>query len=292
MRIVHFEHGGRQLFGSRTPEGLRTFQGPASVSWDVLARALASREPLPVTGPVIPDGEARVLPPVPRPGKIVCIGLNYADHAREGGHPLPTYPAVFLRTATSITGHGQPLVCPPVSQQFDYEAELALVVGRRAHRVRAGDALSCVAGYTCFNDGSLRDYQRKSGQWTMGKNFDRSGALGPDLVTPDELPEGVGDLRITARLNGRTLQDGRTRDMIFSVPELIEIVSEVMTLEPGDVIATGTPAGVGFARTPPVFMAPGDVCEIEIEGIGVLRNVVASEEAAAPRQLKSKEAMQ
>ncbi len=219
--------------------------------------------------------EVTPLPPVSRPGKIVCIGLNYVDHAKEGGNPIPEYPAVFLRAVTSLVGPGQPILRPPVSAKLDYEAELAVVIGRPALRVREADALAHVAGYACFNDGSLRDYQRRSTQWTMGKNFDATGAFGPELATPEELPEGAHGLRIATRLNGRTLQDGNTRDMIFGVARTIAILSEVMTLEPGDVIITGTPAGVGYPRQPPVFLQPGDTCEVEIEGIGVLSNVVA-----------------
>jgi acylpyruvate hydrolase len=160
------------------------------------------------------------------------------------------------------------------SDRFDYEAELAIVIGRSVHAISEQDALDHVAGYACFNDGSLRDYQMKSGQWTMGKNFDQTGGFGPDLVTPDELPAGAAGLRVVTRLNGEILQDGNTSNMIFGVAKIIEILSEVMTLEPGDVIITGTPAGVGFARKPPIFMQAGDVCEIEIEQIGTLRNPI------------------
>ncbi|MFC7611084.1 fumarylacetoacetate hydrolase family protein [Teichococcus aestuarii] len=166
---------------------------------------------------------------------------------------------------------------PKASDKFDYEAELAIVIGKRARHLSESEALSCVAGYTCMNEGSVRDYQRKSTQWGMGKNFDRTGGLGPEIVTPDELPQGPNALRITARLNGETMQDSNTSDMIFSVPRILAILSEAMTLEPGDVIATGTPSGVGYARKPPVFMKGGDTMEIEIEGIGTLVNTVEDE---------------
>lgn len=188
---------------------------------------------------------------------------------------------MFLRAATSLVGPGQSILRPPASRQLDYEAELAVAIGRPALRVREAEALSLVAGYACFNDGSLRDYQRRSTQWTMGKNFDATGAFGPEMVTPDELPEGAHSLRIVTRLNGRTLQDGNTCDMIFGVARTIAILSEVMTLEPGDVVITGTPAGVGYRRKPPVFLQPGDTSEIEIEGIGVLSNPVADAAVAA-----------
>ena len=214
--------------------------------------------------------------PVPDPGKIICIGLNYVDHAKEGGNPIPAYPAVFLRTRSSLVAHGQPLVRPLCSDKFDYEAELAIVIGKPARGVSETEALSCVFGYSCFNDGSIRDYQRKSTQWTMGKNFDGTGPFGPDIVTADELPTGAVGLRVVSRLNGQTMQNGNTADMIFPVARTVALMSEVMTLEPGDVIITGTPAGVGYARKPPVFLRPGDVCEIEIEGVGTLSNPVVS----------------
>jgi 2-keto-4-pentenoate hydratase/2-oxohepta-3-ene-1,7-dioic acid hydratase in catechol pathway len=214
--------------------------------------------------------------PVPQPGKIICIGLNYREHAKEGGNPIPDYPAVFLRATTSLVPHGAPLIVPAVSDKLDYEAELAVVIGARAHRIAQRDALSCVFGYSCFNDGSVRDYQRKSTQWTMGKNFDGTGGFGPHVVSADELPPGATGLGIRTRLNGTVMQDGTTSDMIFSIAELVAISSEVMTLEPGDVIITGTPSGVGYARKPPVFLKPGDTCDIEIDGIGTLRNGVAA----------------
>ena len=175
---------------------------------------------------------------------------------------------------TSLVAHGEPLVRPLASDKLDWEAELAVVIGRTARHVQATRALDHVAGYACFNDGSVRNYQRKSTQWTMGKNFDLTGAFGPEIVTADELPAGAAGLRIVSRVNGTVMQDGNTGDMIFDVPALIETLSEVMTLEPGDVIATGTPAGVGYARTPPVFLKAGDVCEVEIEGVGTISNPI------------------
>ena len=202
------------------------------------------------------------------------MGLNYADHAAEGGNPIPTYPAIFLRVNSSIVAHGKPLLRPPVSDKFDYEAELAIIIGTRGHAIAEADALKHIAGYACFNDGSLRDYQRKSGQWTMGKNFDATGGFGPDIVSADEIAPGAHGLKIMSRINGTLLQNGNTADMIFNTQQMISIISEVMTLEPGDVIITGTPAGVGYPRKPPVFMRDGDVCEIEIEGIGILSNPV------------------
>jgi len=215
--------------------------------------------------------------PIERPGKIVCMGLNYADHAKEGGNARPEYPSFFMRGPSSMTAHLSPIIRPKVSDKLDYEAELAFIVGKKARHLILENALDCVAGYSIFNDGSIRDYQRKTTQWTIGKNFDQTGAFGPWLVTPDELPLGCDGLNIQSRLNGQVMQNANTKDFLWGVAETIVLISECMTLEPGDVVITGTPAGVGYARTPPVFMKPGDICEIEIESIGVLRNTIADE---------------
>ena len=215
--------------------------------------------------------------PIERPGKIVCMGLNYADHAKEGGNARPEYPSFFMRGPSSMTAHLSPLIRPKVSDKLDYEAELAFIVGKKARHLTLDNSLDCVAGYSIFNDGSIRDYQRKTTQWTIGKNFDQTGAFGPWLVTPEELPLGCDGLNIQSRLNGQVMQNANTKDFLWGVAETIVLISECMTLEPGDVVITGTPAGVGYARTPPVFMKPGDICEIEIESIGVLRNTIADE---------------
>ncbi len=238
------------------------------------ARAAVARAP---AAAVRPMSSVRFLPLIRRPGKIVCLGLNYADHAKEGGHARPEYPSFFLRCATSLVAHGEPIVRPRVSTQLDYEAELALVIGSRARHLDAGNALGCIAGYSCFNDASVRDYQRKTSQWTIGKNFDGTGPFGPWLVTPDELPAGAVGLRVQSRLNGTVMQDANTSDFLWNVVEALVLITECMTLEPGDVVITGTPAGVGHARKPPVWMAPGDLCEVEIEGIGVLSNPIVDE---------------
>ncbi len=214
---------------------------------------------------------------IDQPGKIVCLGLNYADHAKEGGNARPEYPSFFMRGPSSLTAHLAPIMRPSVSDKLDYEAELAFIVGKKARNLTKENALDCVAGYSIFNDGSLRDYQRKTSQWTIGKNFDQTGAFGPWLVTPDELPNGAHGLQIQSRLNGNLMQNANTKDFLWGVAETIQLITECMTLEPGDVVITGTPAGVGYARTPPVFMKPGDVCEIEIEGIGVLQNSITDQ---------------
>ena len=214
---------------------------------------------------------------IENPSKVVCMGLNYADHAKEGGNARPEFPSFFLRGNASLAAHQAPLIRPRASDKLDYEAELALVIGKRARHLTPQNALAHVAGYACFNDGSIRDFQRKSSQWTLGKNFDQTGGFGPCLVTPEELPEAANGLRIQTRLNGKTMQDANTNDFLWGVVESLCIITECMTMEPGDVIITGTPAGVGYARTPPVWMKPGDVCEIDIEGIGVLSNTIADE---------------
>jgi len=242
--------------------------------------AAAARAAL-ATGTRLPLAAQTFAPLVPEPGKIICLGLNYFDHAKEGGRTeKPTYPWFFFRGKSSLVAHGQPGIAPKASTKFDYEAELAVVIGRTVPRhVQRGDALQYVLGYSCFNDMSVRDFQKRTPQWTIGKNFDGTGGFGPVLVTADELPPGATGLRIQSRLNGQVMQDANTTDMIFAVDETIALLAECLTLEPGDAIIMGTPAGVGQARTPPVWMQAGDVIEIEIERIGVLRNPIAAEGA-------------
>ena len=228
----------------------------------------------------LPLAGLRFAPLVPEPGKIICLGLNYYDHAKEGGRDKPDYPWFFYRGKSSLVGHGEPGLVPKVSGKFDYEAELAVVIGTRVPRhVAQADALRHVFGYSCFNDMSVRDYQKRTPQWTIGKNFDATGGFGPVLVSADELAPGATGLRIRSRLNGQVMQDANTSDMIFSVAETIALLADVCTLEPGDVLVMGTPAGVGQARTPPVWMKSGDTIEIEIEQIGVLRNPIVAEGA-------------
>lgn len=273
MRIVTFSHQGRVRYGVRVGDRIHVHD-TATSSVDLALKGEAGAD-----GGEVARSDVTLLAPVPQPGKIICIGLNYRAHAKEGGNAIPDYPAVFLRTTTSLVAPDGEMILPDCSDQLDYEAELAVIIGKTATNVSLENALDHVAGYSCFNDGSIRNYQRKSTQWTMGKNFDRTGAFGPELVTPDELPAGASGLRIVSRLNGEIMQDGDTADMIFDVATLIATLSEAMTLEPGDVIATGTPAGVGYARRPPVFMREGDRIEVEIEGIGTVANVIARRNA-------------
>jgi 2-keto-4-pentenoate hydratase/2-oxohepta-3-ene-1,7-dioic acid hydratase in catechol pathway len=227
--------------------------------------------------PGIATGDIEFLPCIVNPNKVLCIGINYRKHVLEMGRDLPEYPWVFTRFADSFVGHGANMIRPAaLSERFDFEGELAVIIGRVAHRVAAADALDYVAGYTCFNDGSIRDYQRHSSQFTAGKNFLKSGSIGPWLVTSDEVAD-ASRLDLETRLNGKVMQSSSTSDLIFDIPELIEYCSAFTRLEPGDIIATGTPGGVGAARTPPIWMRPGDTIEVSISGIGVLRNTIADE---------------
>jgi acylpyruvate hydrolase len=218
--------------------------------------------------------------PVAKPGKILCLGLNYLEHVKEGTQRdnIPKFPTIFMRCLTSMVPHEQPIIRPKVSEQLDYEAELMLVVGKRAKHLTMANATSCIAGYSCSNEGSVREFQRKTTQWDMGKNFDRTGGFGPWMVTADELPDAGKGLKIASRLNGTVMQSDNTDNMMFPVADMLVYVTQGMTLEPGDIIFTGTPSGVGHARKPnPIWMKKGDVCEIEIEGIGVLRNPIQDE---------------
>jgi 2-keto-4-pentenoate hydratase/2-oxohepta-3-ene-1,7-dioic acid hydratase in catechol pathway len=223
----------------------------------------------------VPVSQGSFLAPITDPKKIVCLGLNYSDHAKETGAAIPKEPVLFSKYATALTGHNCPIELPSVSQEVDFEAELVIVVGKRGRHIQPENAFDHVAGYTVGHDVSARDWQlRKDGkQWMAGKTFDTFAPTGPYLVTKDEIAD-PHNLSIKLRLNGQLMQDGNTRNMIFGVKEIIPYLSTVFTLEPGDLIFTGTPPGVGIARKPPVYMKPGDVAEVEIEGLGVLRNPV------------------
>jgi 2-keto-4-pentenoate hydratase/2-oxohepta-3-ene-1,7-dioic acid hydratase in catechol pathway len=227
-------------------------------------------------GWLVPSRDAYWFAPVPRPGKIICIGLNYRDHAAESKMPIPEKPVVFSKFNTAVIAPGEPVVLPSTSQQVDYEAELAVVMGRRAKHVKADRAYDYVLGYTAFNDVTARDFQFADGQWQRGKSCDTFAPMGQTIVTTGAIPD-PHKLSIKLLLNGQTMQDSNTDQLIFGVPALIEFLSESITLEPGDVIATGTPPGVGFARNPPVFLKPGDRMEVLIEGMGGLGNPVVSE---------------
>jgi acylpyruvate hydrolase len=228
--------------------------------------------------PVIDLQDIEYLPPLAMSRKIICVGLNYRDHSEEAGFKQPDYPTLFTRFSTSLVGHRQPILYPEMSDTLDYEGELVAVIGRGGKNISHAQALSHVMGYSIFNDGSVREYQFKTPQWTMGKNFDASGAFGPFVVSADALPPGASGLKIQTRLNGVVVQQDNTSNLVFDLPTLISTISAAITLEPGDLIVTGTPSGVGFAREPKLYMRPGDVCEVEIEGIGILNNPIAKDQ--------------
>ncbi len=287
MRIVNFAKNGVPTLGVRkgrklvdlsvaAPELQRDLKGLLAGGARALENAAAAAAKAGKDA-VVDEKKLSYLPPIQDPAKIICLGLNYLDHALETNNPIPKYPVVFSRAPTTLVGHGQPMRRPKVSKQFDYEAELAVIIGKSGRYITKARALDHVAGYSCFNDGSLRDYQFKSSQFLMGKNFDASGGFGPEMVTPDELPKGGSGLAISCKLNGKTVQKSTTDQHIFDVPSAIHLLSDVMTLEPGDVIVMGTPSGVGAARKPPLWMKPGDVCEITIKGIGTLSNPIQAE---------------
>ena len=217
--------------------------------------------------------------PVARPGKILCLGLNYLDHVKEGPNRdnIPKWPTLFMRGLNSVVAHNEPIIRPKISETFDYEAEMVAVVGKRAKHMTMANATSCIAGYTVSNEGSIREFQRHTTQWHMGKNFDNSGSVGPWMVTADELPDGGKGLKIESRVNGKVMQSDNTSNMMFPLAETLVYLTKGITLEPGDLIVTGTPSGVGHARKPPVWMKAGDVVEVEVEKIGTLRNTIENE---------------
>ena len=286
MRFVTFSDDGPARVGVRTDAGLVDLSAvDNTLPADLKALLTAGRGALEDAGgkageageEAIVTDEVTFLPPIPEPQKIICVGLNYKDHAAEAGMDIPKYPVLFVRFPTSMVGHGQPLIAPKASDKYDYEAELVAIVGKTARNIEEADALDHIAGYSIFNEGSIRDFQLRSPQWTVGKNFDSTGAFGPDMVTPDELPPGGKGLGISCRVNGETLQDSNTSEMIFDVGSLVYEAARAFTLLPGDILVTGTPAGVGFVRKPPVYLKHGDTCEVEIEKIGVLSNPVVNE---------------
>jgi 2,4-didehydro-3-deoxy-L-rhamnonate hydrolase len=262
VRLVSFKGG----FG-RVEDDRVVPMGPSLVDW------LAFGTQGVATGAPRPLAEVRPLAPVPRPGKIVCVGLNYRDHAKETGQAIPTEPVLFSKFANSVVGPGADVVVPPEAEQIDYEAELAVVIGRRASAVRVADALDHVAGYACANDVSARSLQFRSGQWLLGKAIDTFLPLGPWLVTADEVPDPQA-LGIRCLVNDELRQDSNTGQMVFGVAELIGFISRTLTLEPGDLLVTGTPSGVGMAADPPRFLSPGDRMRVEIDGLGQLDNTV------------------
>ena len=281
MKLVSFVHGQRRGYGAVKEGGIVDLSARLGADGttikDCLAHALGqAAAEVARTSADLSFDDVTLLPPVPEPDKILCIGVNYADHATEMGRTPPPYPTVFTRFADTLVAHGEALVRPENSKDFDYEGELAVVIGRTARHVRESDAMAFVAGYACFQDASIRDFQRHTSQFIPGKNFPGTGGFGPWLVTADEVADPHA-LTLVTRVGGVERQRGRTADMIFKIPALIAYLSSFTTLRPGDVIATGTPAGVAAGRTPPPWLIPGDSVEVEIEQIGLLRNHVSQE---------------
>ena len=287
MKLMMFDHAGVAKLGAVLGDGVIDLKAadpslPDSILGLIeggdaaLAKAKAAANGAPDAAKL---SLANVVPalPIGRPEKFICIGLNYALHAKEGGHEIPTYPSIFLRLPNSIIPAGADVIRPKCSEQLDYECELTIIIGKGGRHIAEDKALEHVFGYTMFNDVSVRDFQRKTAQWTPGKNFDATGPFGPHIVTAVDLPAGASGLRIMTRVNGNIMQDSNTSDMIFSTARIVSVLSEFMTLSPGDVIATGTPSGVAHARKPPAWMKAGDTVEVEIEGIGVLSNRIVDE---------------
>jgi len=286
VKLVSFLRDGRPSFGCVTDQGVvdlgRLMAGQADDIRQLLARGL-----LPVAMKLAADaashislGDVALLPVVPNPGKILCVGLNYHDHVVETGRAVTTHPTIFMRTPESQAAHEEALLVPAESTQLDFEGEIAIVIGKRGRRIRREDAHEYVAGYACYNDGSARDWQAMTTQWTSGKNFPQTGAFGPWMVTADEIPFGTV-LELCTRVNGVEMQRSSTSHLIHGLAELLGHISTFTTLEPGDVIVTGTPGGVGFKRKPPVFLQNGDIVEVEVSGVGILRSRVECEVVAA-----------
>ena len=289
MKIVGFESGQGLRLGVVEGDQVIDLQAvdakvPVNLA-DYLASSGGDLKPLADLAKRAPASARRPLKdikfglPVARPGKIICLGLNYLDHVKEGPNRdnVPKFPTIFMRSVTSMAPHLAPLIRPKISETFDYEAELALIVGKRAKHLTMENAYSVIAGWSCVNEGSIREFQRKTTQWDMGKNFDRTGGFGPWMASADELAVGGRGLKIESRLNGQVMQSDNTNNMMFPVAETLVYLTQGMTLEPGDVLVTGTPSGVGHARKPPVWMKQGDVAEIAIEGVGLLRNPIEDE---------------
>lgn len=284
MKLVSFSHGGRSSWGVATDRGIIDVRVLSGNSWPTLRDALADNALAHVAdlirsaAPTLKFEDVAFEPVIPNPPKILCIGIAYHEHRIETGRDVSAKPMVFGRFANSQVGHGQPILRPPESEQLDFEGEVAVVIGKRGRRIAVEDAWEHVAGYSAYCDGTIRDWQRHTAQWTPGKNFHASGSFGPWLVTRDEIADGT-DLSLVTRLNGVEVQRSSTDLLIFSIPEMIAYLSTFTELEPGDVIATGTPGGVGGKRVPPLWMKDGDVLEVEVGGVGTLRNPIRDEAA-------------
>lgn len=281
MRYISFEVGGRATYGYLTDNGVHDLGvriGSLLPNMKSYLEAIELRMVRP-SGQGTADhalSDITYLPPIADPGKIICVGLNYEGHRKETGRPKQSYPTLFARFPDTLIGHGTAIRRPAVSQALDYEGELAVVMGRSGYRIPVGEAASYVAGYSCFNDASLRDFQNHTHQFMPGKNFPATGGFGPAMVTPEEVGD-LNTLKIETQLNGVVVQSARLDELIFSVEELIAYISTFTALAAGDVIVTGTPGGVGFKRSPPLYMKPGDVIEVEIDKVGQLRNDILEE---------------
>jgi 2-keto-4-pentenoate hydratase/2-oxohepta-3-ene-1,7-dioic acid hydratase in catechol pathway len=283
VRFGTIELNGEARWGVVTDAGVVPVDGDLRAQYPSLRDAIAAdalgevAKQLAGKAAAVSSADATWLPVIPNPDKVLCIGLNYHEHRLEGGHPERDNPTIFTRFANAQMGHNQPMVKPKVSDRLDYEAELAVIIGKGGRHISEKNAMNHVAGYACFNDGSVRDWQRHTTQFTPGKNFVSTGGFGPEMVTADEIKD-LGAVTLEARLNGNVMQHASVDMMIYSIPEQIAYISTFTRLEPGDVIATGTPGGVGSRRDPQVYMFPGDVIEIEISGVGLLSNPIVAEE--------------
>jgi len=282
MKLLSFEAAGRQSYGAVVGDRIVDLGRRHGRQWPTLAAMIGAGGLDRVAGQLRGAAgdhalaDVTVKPPIPEPGKMFGLGLNFRRHIVESGRDIPQYPMLFTRYADSMVGHGEAMIVPSVSPRLDYEGEMAVVIARRCRHVKAADAMDVVAGYSCFNEGSVRDFQRHTIQFIPGKTFWRSGSFGPWIVTPDEAP-APDDMVLTTRLNGEVMQHAEISDLLFKVPELIEYITKICPLDAGDVIITGTPDGVGCFRDPPVFLKKGDTVEVEVSGIGVLSNPVDDE---------------
>ena len=278
MKLISFKHKGKNSFGAVTGDKVIDLQTAATDLKSLIAANLVAEASdfIKTAQASIALADVEFLPVIPNPGKIVCVGLNYGEHVRETGREITESPALFLRLNESQVAHGQDIIRPPESHRLDYEGEIAIIIGKGGRRISEADSWSHIAGYSCYNDGSIRDWQVATSQWTPGKNFYRTGGFGPWMVTSDEIKPNQ-KMTLVTRLNGQELQRASTDMMIHSIPRQIAYISTFTPLEAGDVIVTGTPGGVGNKRTPQLFMKPGDIVEIEIDAVGVLRNGIRDE---------------
>jgi acylpyruvate hydrolase len=279
MRLARVTKDGKIGLAAKSGDVVHMAFGAEVADLDahIAAGTLAEAGAKALAGETVAESALTFLPLATRPSKIICLGLNYRDHAEESGLGIPEFPVLFARFPSSLIGHNAPIILPKVSEQLDWEAELVVVLSKGGKNISEADALDHVAGYSVFNDASIRDYQMKTPQWTAGKNFDDTGAIGPWLVTPDELPAGAAGLKIECRLDGVVMQSSNTSNLIFDVANTIHLLSGFMTLEAGDLLVMGTPGGVGIARNPQIWMKAGQVCEVEIESVGLLVNPIVAE---------------